>query len=428
MIGKHGVLGLTMAVMMAVSTFSAAYAELIKDSYIVTFKKAAEKELPLIEPPNKANRGMTPFGEHSSGQSKEKLAVRLNLKEGQVLSIFETINAIHVKMTAEEARKLRLDERVLHVEQDMTTTAFLQNNPGWALDRLDEATPTLDNTYNDTPFTGAGRTIYILDTGLALGNATVASEFGGRASVIADINGGSGDDCVGHGTQVASIAAGNTYGVAKGATVLAVKITSMCTGNAWSSTSIAAFNWLAANAPVGTIVNWSHGYEDTSGTCTPFYDTALEAAIQAAHDAGIIVVVPAGNDGCNTNDYSPTRIAAAFVVGATTQNRIWNGQDEKESHSRTGWNISAFAPGENIPALDYTGVPTIVPYGTSFAAPYISGIFATECQAAAPYCESVTSAAPLYQALRGTGTLNTVVATGGGPLTGATSRFISKQW
>lgn len=428
MISKRGVLGLTMAVMMAVSTFSAAYAELIKDSYIVTFKKAAEKELPLIEPPNKANRGMTPFGEHSSGQSKEKLAVQLNLKEGQVLSIFETINAIHVKMTAEEARKLSLDERVLRIQQDRITTLFTQNNPGWALDRLDEVTPALDGTYNDTPYNGAGRTIYILDTGLALGNAAVAAEFDGRASVIWDVNGLAGDDCVGHGTQVASVAAGNTYGVAKGATVIAAKVSSMCSTTMWSTTLITAFNWLTANAPVGTIVNYSGGLSDPFGNCAPNIDTTLEDAIQAAHDAGIIVVNAAGNDSCNTNNYSPARMTAAFVVGATTQNRIWWwGQDEKVLLSRTGWNISAFAPGENVPALNYTGVQ-ILANGTSLAAPYISGIFATACQAVAPYCESVTSAAPLYQALRNTGTLNTVTDTGGGPLIGATSRFISKQW
>lgn len=426
MVSKHEVLGLTASIVMLVSTFP-AYAEFVKDSYIVTFKKPTGMEKPVVDPPSKMNRGQTPFGEHSTGQSKDKLAAQLSLR-GKVVSIFETINAIHVKMTPDEAYKLSLDERVLYVQQDMTTTASLQNNPGWALDRLDELTPVLDNTYNDTPVTGAGRTIYILDSGLALGNATVASEFGGRASVIWDVNGGTGNDCLGHGTQVASVAAGNTYGVAKGATVVVAKITSGCINTASSSTSIMAFNWLAANAPVGSVANWSYAYSDPKGVCTPIHDAALEAAIQAAHNAGVVVVVAAGNDGCNTNDYSPTNIAEAFVVGATTQNRILsNGQDEKAAFSRTGWNISTFAPGQNVATLNYTGVQTLS-NGTSFSAPYVAGLFATGCQTAAPLCDTVTSAAPLYQALINTGTLNTVTNTGGGTLTGATSRFISKQW
>ncbi len=38
--------------------------------------------------------------------------------------------------------------------------------------------------------TGAGREIYILDSGLDLSNPTVAAQFGGRASVIWDVNRG----------------------------------------------------------------------------------------------------------------------------------------------------------------------------------------------------------------------------------------------
>lgn len=213
------------------------------------------------------------FGEHSSGQSKKALAKQLGL-DGEIVSIYETINAVHIKMTSEEAHRLSLDKRVLHVHQDRWTTTATQTSPGWALDRLDEQTATLDNTYNDTPSTGAGRTIYILDSGLDLENTAVAAEFTDslgniRASVIWDVNGDQGvipdfgKDCIGHGTQVASIAAGNTYGVAKGATVIAAKITQdsllTCLPNAATSTSILAFDWLATNAPAGSIVNWSQG-------------------------------------------------------------------------------------------------------------------------------------------------------------------------
>ena len=115
----------------------------MKNSYIVTFKETtdADIELPLIEAPIKrVNQGKIPFGEHSTGQSKEDLAARLELS-GEIVSIFETINAVHIKMDSEEAHRLSLDERVLHVEQDMIVTATAtQTNPGWGLDRLDELT------------------------------------------------------------------------------------------------------------------------------------------------------------------------------------------------------------------------------------------------------------------------------------------------
>jgi subtilisin family serine protease len=149
--------------------------------------------------------------------------------------------------------------------------------------------------------------------------------------------------------------------------------------------------------------------------------------MKAAHNKGIIVVVAAGNDGCNTANFSPTRIPEVFVVGATRQDLILQSKDAKRASSRTGWNISTFAPGENVRLKNQNG-SNVTASGTSFSAPYISGIFAIACQAAGQLCNTATSAAPLYQTLRNTGTLGTVTNTDGSPLSGATSRFIRQQW
>ena len=406
--------------------------EVISNSYIIGFKKPSpfiqkDSEQSLIDPPDESQRGTgnIPFGEPSSGQSKESLAGIMGLR-GEVLAIFETINAVHVMMDEDEAERWRKDDRVEYVEQDMiVTTGATQTNPGWGLDRLDEASVTLDNTYVYTN-TGAGREIYILDTGLDLSNPTVAAQFGGRASVIWDVNGGTGADCHGHGTQVSSAAAGSTKGIAKGATVIMAKITTGCTKNSAVSTSVTAFNWLAANETPGTIANWSSGF-DNPGCGTPTISTSLENSIIGAHAKGIIVVVAAGNDSCNTANYSPTRIPQAFVVGATNNQLISSGKDAKASFSRTGTNISAFAPGESVALLNFNGVSG-TNSGTSFSAPYISGIFAIACQAAGTLCNTAPTAASLYTALRNTGTIGTVTNTNGTPLTGATSRFIRQQW
>ena len=116
-------------------------------------------------------------------------------------------------MDETEAERWRKDGRVEYVEQDMIlTSGTTQSNPGWGLDRLDETSVTLDNTYVYTN-TGAGREIYILDSGLDLSNPTVAA-------------------------QVSSAAAGSTKGIAKGATVIMAKITSGCTGGSSISTSV----------------------------------------------------------------------------------------------------------------------------------------------------------------------------------------------
>jgi|CXWL01.1.fsa_nt_gi hypothetical protein len=405
--------------------------KLVEGSYIIGFKKPSAflntKEDPLIQPPDesKRNSGIVPFGEHSTGQSKEELVNKLGLR-GEIVSIFDTINAIHVLVDEAEAERWKKDLRVEYVEPDrIFTSESTQNNPGWGLDRIDEVSVVLDNAYTYT-LNGAGRKIYILDSGLDLANQTVANEFGGRASILYDFNGGTGADCFGHGTQVASAAGGNTKGIAKGATLVIAKITVGCTINTTSSNSVASFNWLAQNEVAGTIANWSYGFNDI-GCANQFFDTALENSIKAAHNKGIIVVVSAGNDSCNTANYSPTRISEAFVVGATNNQLIAQGKDAKASFSRTGTNISAFAPGQSVALLNYNGV-SVLNNGTSFSAPYIAGIFAIACQAAGTLCNTAPTAASLYNELRNTGVLGTVTNTNGTPLTGATSRFIVQRW
>mgnify|MGYP003556434339 FL=1 len=90
--------------------------EVISNSYIIGFKKPSpfiqkDSEQSLIDPPDESQRGTgnIPFGEPSSGQSKESLAGIMGLR-GEVLAIFETINAVHVMMDEDEAERWRKDD------------------------------------------------------------------------------------------------------------------------------------------------------------------------------------------------------------------------------------------------------------------------------------------------------------------------------
>jgi hypothetical protein len=230
---------------------------------------------------------------------------------------------------------------------------------------------------------------------------------------------------------VASAAAGNTRGVAKGANVIAAKITTGCTGSSDTGTWALAFNWLAVNAPRGTIVNLSSGISIAGGGCGVAVDQAVEDAIRAAYNAGIITVVAAGNDGCDTANYTPTRIPEAFVVGATDRSRLPFSQDARASWapgvaSRFGTNVSTYAPGTNVDLINFDGSGWINS-GTSFSAPYLAGVFAAACQVAAPFCDTMANAGAAYDALRNIGTLGTVVNSDGTALPAGVSRFISRS-
>jgi hypothetical protein len=122
MIVKYAMLWLTVAVILSVSVIP-AYAEI----YIIMFKEPAENEERVIDPPNKMNSGKTPFGEPTSGQSREDVAVKLNLKDSQVLYILDGLNGVIVELTEAEALRLASDERVLRITPDRIAKPAGQN-------------------------------------------------------------------------------------------------------------------------------------------------------------------------------------------------------------------------------------------------------------------------------------------------------------
>lgn len=123
----------------------------------------------------------------------------------------------------------------------------------------------------------------------------------------------------------------------------------------------------------------------------------LEMALRSlAVEFHMIISVAAGNDSCNTANYTPTRTPEAFIVGATEASRLALGLDARANFSRIGANISVFAPRTNVPLLNFNGV-TVTSSGTSFAAPYMAGMFAVSCQAAGTLCATATNSGTLTQ-------------------------------
>jgi aqualysin 1 len=94
-------------------------------------------------------------------------------------------------------------------------------------------------------------------------------------------------------------------------------------------------------------------------------------AAKAARQAGVFVVVSAGNDNGDACGQSPANAAELMVVGATDFN------DARASFSNYGSCVDVFAPGVSVDAANYLVVPPyITTSGTSFSAPYVAGVAA----------------------------------------------------
>lgn len=300
--------------------------------------------------------------------------------------------------SAEAVSGLTQDERVELVEQDHTVsiadeaaTDTTQTGAPWGLDRIDQRALGLNGSfvYNRT---GSGVRVYIIDTGIR----TAHTQFGSRATSGYDAIDGAlpADDCNGHGTHVAGTVGGSTYGVAKGVSLIAVRVLN-CSGSGSNSQVIAGINWVTAHHIKPAVVNMSLGGSASS---------ALDAAVQNSISKGVTYAIAAGNSNANACNYSPARVGAALTVGATTST------DARASYSNWGTCLDLFAPGSSITSAWYTSnTATNTISGTSMATPHVAGV-------AALYLQSNPSASPatVATALIGNTTPNVVSSRGTG--------------
>ncbi|MGC9537864.1 S8 family peptidase [Streptomyces sp. UG1] len=344
----------------------------VKDSYIVTLKQ---------------NAGL----KAASGAGKSLI------KEygGAVDKTFgAALNGYSATLSATEARRLAADPAVASVEQNQTVhlADTTQSSAPWGLDRIDQTSLPLSGTYTYPDSAGSGVTVYVIDTGVRISH----SDFGGRARNGYDAvdNDNVAQDGNGHGTHVASTVAGTTYGVAKRANIVAVRVLNN-SGSGTLAGVIAGIDWVTANHSGPSVANMSLG-----GGASASLDTAVRNSIAS----GVTYAIAAGNSSANASSYSPARVTEAITVGATTSS------DARASYSNYGSVLDIFAPGSSITAGWHTSdTATNTISGTSMATPHVAG-------AAAVYLAGHTSATPatVASALTGGATTNAVTSPGSG--------------
>jgi subtilisin family serine protease len=266
------------------------------------------------------------------------------------------------------------DHRVARVEPDgIARIVTTEANATWGLDRVDQHNLPLSGTFNYTK-TGNGVTAYIIDTGILFAH----NEFGGRATSGYDaVDGGSADDCNGHGTHVSGTVGGATYGIAKGVSLVAVRVLDCGGSGSWSGV-IAGLDWVTANHKTPAVANMSLG-----GAANSSVDDAVRRMIAS----GVATAIAAGNGnqggrGQDACKYTPARVAEAMTIGATDKT------DTKTSWSNYGSCVDWFAPGLGITsAWNTSTTATNTISGTSMATPHTTGV-------AALYLEGNPAASP----------------------------------
>ena len=282
--------------------------------------------------------------------------------EAQVSFVYRhALEGYAARVPGREVGALRSDRRVAFVEQDRRVEASAtQTSPPWGLDRIDQRSRSLSGTFSYTS-TGAGINAYVVDTGIRFSH----TDFGGRAVDGYDAvdPGTTAEDCDGHGTHVAGTTGGESHGVAKDATLVAVRVLD-CEGSGSYSGVIAGVDWVTADHDPGepAVANMSLGGPASS---------ALDTAVRGSIADGVTYTVAAGNDSRNACNFSPARVSEAITVSAT------NSSDSKPSWANYGSCVDFFAPGVSIKSAWHTSdTATNTISGTSMAAPHAAGVAA----------------------------------------------------
>lgn len=234
----------------------------------------------------------------------------------------------------------------------------------WGLDRFDSHCDVPDDTYEYFSYQGEEDpvTVYVIDTGTSDHDDLGGRVIGGTRIIYYDPTTSYEDDN-GHGTHVASLIAGDTYGSCK----------SDC-----NIYSIKAIDNTGSGTMSDIVESVYHAVNDTmyrggksmiNMSLMGGLNQALNDAVAFARSHGMIVVVAAGNENMNACVFSPASSSDAWTVGSTDPG------DVRSYYSNYGDCVDFFAPGSRIRGSDKDG-GSVLKSGTSMSSPLAAGLIA----------------------------------------------------
>ncbi|WP_432105267.1 type VII secretion-associated serine protease mycosin [Streptomyces sp. bgisy091] len=246
----------------------------------------------------------------------------------------------------------------------------------WALQRV-----LMDELWGQS--TGKGVRVAVIDTGVDVKNPQLAKavDTGSGSNLLPknlkDENGSPIErgkengttDVVGHGTKVAGIIAAREAkgtgftGLAPDATIIPIQQND-AEGHGTAETLAAAIDHAVREG--ADVINIS---QDTANAVEPA--PALKQAVDAALAEEVVVVASAGNDGLDgtLKETYPASFPGVLAVAASDRN------NERAAFSQSGEFVGVAAPGVDMIAT-VPGGGHCSDNGTSFSAPYVSGVAA----------------------------------------------------
>jgi subtilisin family serine protease len=296
---------------------------------------------------------------------------------GRLLFIYQhAIRGFAAELSPGAVQALGKDPAVQRIEPDRKVTIHGVQSPAgqWGLDRIDQRVLPLDGLYQFDNRAPAVH-IYLIDTGILRTHSEFRAGTISRATAgFNAINDGNGKtDCNGHGTHMAGVAGGKTYGVAKSAKLVSVRVLN-CQGAGSTANVIAGVDWVTANSIKPAVALMALGST---------LNTPLTQAVNNSIASGVVYAVSAGASNSDACQFSPGNAPNALTVAASDMT------DKRASFSNIGPCIDLFAPGVSIKSAWRTSsTATAILSGTSISASLVAG-------AAAIYLQVHPAASPV---------------------------------
>jgi cerevisin len=240
-----------------------------------------------------------------------------------------------------------------------------QTNAPWGISRVSHGEMPFElSKYHYPQSAGKGVDVYVVDTGINVAHA----DFEGRAKWGMTIPFGDVDiDGNGHGTHCAGTIGSKTFGIAKKAHIIAVKVL-RTNGFGTNADVIKGVEWTIKAARKGAARGRKSVANMSLGGGRSF---TLDNAVNKAVKNGVHFAVAAGNDNEDACDYSPAGAKGPITVGATTN------RDAMAFFSNHGPCVDIFAPGMDITStwIGSRGAINTIS-GTSMASPHVAGVLA----------------------------------------------------
>ncbi|OLY79926.1 Subtilisin-like protease [Smittium mucronatum] len=270
---------------------------------------------------------------------------------------------------------IRNYKEVDYIEKDqIVSVADTQSGAPWGLARISHRDPLnaiTGDKYIYNPSAGQGVTAYVVDTGIYIQH----SDFEGRAFWGKTLVSGQPDnDGNGHGTHVAGTIASKSFGVAKKAKLVAVKVFND-SGSGYISDVIAGIQYTVSDYTSRKIEALKLGLAPPRSvgnlSLSSSFSQALNSAVSSAVNSGIVYTVAAGNSASDACGYSPASESSVITVGSTDVT------DTQSYFSNYGSCVNIMAPGRAVVST-WIGSTTAtnVLSGTSMASPHVAGIAA----------------------------------------------------